>query len=195
MRIIRIGAIALAISLGATVALAQTAPEAKTASVPKGKIAMINSVAFQEQVDEFREAIAGVRRKMEPRAKELQSQAEKIDALNNTLRTQRQILSATRLAEMTETLNQLSREYQRKAEDFQRTMQQEQNAAFDPIASKIGRFAAEYSAKRGIVLLVDLGSGLQSGALIWHDPRVDVTRDFIAEYNKANPVPPAAQKQ
>jgi hypothetical protein len=41
-------------------------------------------------------------------------------------------------------------------------------------------------------MLFDLANALQSGTIVWLDRRIDITEDFIAEYNKANPVPGAA---
>jgi hypothetical protein len=43
-------------------------------------------------------------------------------------------------------------------------------------------------------MLVDISNALQSGVVIWFDPRSDVTKDFISEYNKANPVTSAPPK-
>ena len=40
-------------------------------------------------------------------------------------------------------------------------------------------------------MLIDLANALQSGTLLWYDPRSDITQDFINEYNKANPAPAA----
>jgi outer membrane protein len=68
------------------------------------------------------------------------------------------------------------------------------------VHEKLSKFAESYTASRGIVFLVDLANSMQSGVLVWFDPRSDVTEDFIKEYNKANPVagataPPPAQKK
>ena len=43
-------------------------------------------------------------------------------------------------------------------------------------------------------MLVDISNALQSGVVVWFDPRSDITQDFITEYNKANPVATAATK-
>ena len=97
---------------------------------------------------------------------------------------------------MTEQLEAMKKEYQRKAEDLEADAGRAKDRAFQPLSEKLVKFAQEYTAKRGIVHLVDLGNSLQSGLLLWYDPRTDVTQDFINEYNKANPanVAPATPK-
>jgi hypothetical protein len=88
----------------------------------------------------------------------------------------------------------MKRDYKRKAEDLEAEAGRARDRAFEPISGKLGKFAEDYTAKRGIVMLVDMANALQSGTVVWFDPRSDVTQDFINEYNKANPVTTAATK-
>ncbi|MFY9556884.1 MAG: OmpH family outer membrane protein [Blastocatellia bacterium] len=161
---------------------------AAPAALPKGKVAVINTAAFQEQVDEFKQKIETLNRQFEPRVKEVQGLADKINALETTLKSQSNVLAPAKVAEMTESLEGMKREYQRKGEDLQAEAGRARDKAFEPITGKLGKFAEGYTAKRGIVMLIDLANAVQSGMVIWFDPRADVTKDFIVEYNKANPV-------
>ena len=164
------------------------------ASLPKGKIAVVNTSAFQDQVQEFKQKIEALNRQFEPRVKEVQGLADKINALETTLKSQSGVLTPARVAEMTENLDSMKRDYQRKSEDLQADAGRARDKAFEPITGKLSKFAEDYTAKRGVVMLWDLGNGVQSGTLLWYDPRSDVTQDFINEYNKANPVTTAAPK-
>lgn len=157
-------------------------------SLPKGKIAVIDTAKFQEQVLEFKSKMDALNRQFEPRIKEVQSLADRITALETTLKTQSTALSAAKSAEMTEQLEGMKREYQRKGEDLQADGNRAKQRAFEPISGKLVKFAEQYTAKKGIVLLIDLANADQAGAILWFDPRSDVTQDFISEYNKANPV-------
>ena len=191
---------ALALPLLSVFALAQQpgagAPQkpAGSATPPKGKIALINTAAFQQQVEEFKAKIEALSRQFEARVKETQALADKINALENTLKSQTGVLATAKVAEMTENLESMKREYKRKAEDLEADAGRARDKAFEPITAKLGKFAEDYTAKRGIVMLFDLANALQAGTLIWFDPRNDVTQDFIKEYNKANPVTTAATK-
>src|SRR5262249_33257501 len=155
---------------------AQTAP-----LLPKGKVAVINTTVFQEQVLEFKAKLDELNRQFEGRGKELQGLADQITAQENTIKSQSQngALSAARIAEMTERLDGMKKDYQRKAEDLQAEAGRAKDRAFEPLSNKLVKFAQEYTAKRGIVHLIDLGNSLQSGVLLWYDPRTDVTQDFI----------------
>jgi Skp family chaperone for outer membrane proteins len=164
------------------------------ALLPKGKIAVVNTSAFQEQVQEFKQKIESLNRQFESRVKEVQGLADKINALETTIKSQSGVLTPARVAEMTENLDAMKRDYQRKSEDLQADAGRARDKAFEPITGKLSKFAEDYTAKRGVVMLVDLSNGVQSGTLLWYDPRSDVTQDFINEYNKANPVTTAAPK-
>lgn len=200
MKLFKLALAALALQLLGVSALAQQpgagAPQKPAAPVllPKGKIAVINTAAFQEKVEEFKAKIDSLSRQFEPRVKEVQGLADKINALETTLKSQNGVLAPAKIAEMTENLDSMKRDYKRKAEDLEADAGRARDKAFEPITGKLGKFAEEYTAKRGIVMLVDMANALQSGTVIWFHPGSDVTQDFINEYNKANPVATAATK-
>lgn len=156
--------------------------------LPKGKVAVINTAIFQESVEEFKAKVDQLNRQFEPRVKEVQSLADKINALETTIKSQSGVLTPARVAEMTENLESMKREYQRKGEDLQAEAGRTRDKAFEPITGKLTKFAEDYTAKRGIVVLVDISNAVQSGTVLWFDPRTDVTQDFVNAYNKANPM-------
>jgi Skp family chaperone for outer membrane proteins len=164
------------------------------AVLPKGKIAVVNTGLFQGQVAEFKDKVESLNRQFEPRVKDVQGLADRINALETTLKSQGGVLAAARVAEMTENLESMKREYQRKSEDLQADAGRARDKAFEPITGKLGKFAEDYTAKRGIVMMIDIANAVQSGTVVWFDPRADVTQDFISEYNKANPVTTGAPK-
>jgi Skp family chaperone for outer membrane proteins len=174
----------------AQLAAAQQTPAAQPPALPKGKVAVINTAMFQEQVLEFKSKMEELNRQFEPRVRDVRGLADRITAQENTIKTQGQggALSAARVAEMTEQLEAMKKEYQRKAEDLEADASRAKDRAFEPLTNKLVKFAQDYTAKRGIVHLIDLSNSLNSGFLLWYDQRTDVTADFIAEYNKANPV-------
>jgi outer membrane protein len=197
MKVFKLALAALALQLVGVSALAQQpgagAPPAP-ALLPKGKIAVINTAAFQEKVEEFKAKIDSLNRQFEGRVKEVQGLNDKINALETTLKSQSGVLTPAKVAEMTENLDTMKRDYKRKAEDLEADAGRARDKAFEPITGKLGKFAEGYTAKRGIVMLVDISNAVQSGIVIWFDPRSDITQDFINEYNKANPVATAATK-
>ena len=197
MKLVKLQFAFIALFAISSVALAQqpaaTQPKPSGAPLlPKGKLAVINTGIFQEQVEEFRAKVDQLNRQFEPRVKDVQSLADKINALETTIKSQSAVLTPARVAEMTENLEGMKREYQRKGEDLQAEAGRARDRAFEPITGKLTKFAEDYTAKRGIIVLVDIGNAVQSGTVLWYDPRTDVTQDFVKEYNKANPVATAA---
>ncbi|MEW6127712.1 MAG: OmpH family outer membrane protein [Acidobacteriota bacterium] len=174
-----------------------TAPQ--TPGVPgglKGKLALINTGMLQDAIDEFRAKREALNKQFEPRVREAELLAQQIQTRENTLQTQGDALTPAKKAELTEQIASLKRDYQRKAEDLEADGTRARDLALKPISEKLDRFAREYAAKRGITILVDLANAYNSGHLVWYDQRLDITQDFVKEYNKANPVagaaPPAA---
>ncbi|HXU38843.1 MAG TPA: OmpH family outer membrane protein [Blastocatellia bacterium] len=194
MKLLKLQFVSLTLLLIAVSAFAQQPaaappkPAPGPALLPKGKVAVINTQIFQEQVEEFKAKVDQLNRQFEPRVKEVQSLADKINALETTIKSQSGVLTPARVAEMTENLESMKREYQRKGEDLQAEAGRTRDKAFEPITGKLTKFAEDYTAKRGIVMLVDISNAVQSGTVLWYDPRTDVTQDFVNAYNKANPM-------
>ena len=189
------GTMAVVLSVGAVAFAQQPAvpspPARPPVVVPKGKIAVINTAALQEQINEYRAKMETLNREFEPRVKEVQGLADRITSLENTIKTQANVLSPAKIAESTEQLESMKREYQRKGEDIQAAGAKARDVAFAPINQKLSNFVKDYTVKRGIVLLVDLANDPNANLIVWVDPRSDVTQDFINEYNKMNPMPAA----
>jgi outer membrane protein len=180
----------MAVASSASAQQVSAPPQAGAPSpLPNGKVAVINTSAFQEKIGEFRAKIEQLNRQFEPRIKEVQSLADRINALETTIKTQGSTLTPARIAEMTEQVETMKRDYQRKAEDLQADGNRARNQALEPVSQKLAKFAEEYTKRRGIVFMIDLANALQSNTIIWYDTRTDVTQDFINEYNKAYPVP------
>jgi len=162
---------------------------AAPALLPKGKVAIINSLYFQDQIGEIKAKVETLNRQFEPRMKDIQGLRDRITALETTIDTQRKsgALAAAREAEMIEQLEQMKRDFKRRGEDLQAEGNRASEQAISPINEKVGRFLQEYAQKRGIILLINIANEAQARTVVWFDKRTDVTQDFIAEYNKANP--------
>ena len=189
--------VVLAIAGLAIAASAQAGASQARPAVTKGKIAFINTGIFQDQIGEFKARVEALNRQFEPRVRELQSKGERVAALENTIKTQSGVLTPAKLAETNEQLEREKREYQRKQEDLEADGNRAKDQVLGPIREKLSKFVEAYTEKRGITMLIDLANAIQSNTLVWFDPRADVTQDFVAEYNKTNPVAatPAATPQ
>jgi Skp family chaperone for outer membrane proteins len=157
----------------------------------KGKIAVINTAVFQEQIGEFKVKLDALNKQFEPRIRELDQLAGQIKTREDTLKTQGPALTPAKVAELTEQVESMKRDYQRRGEDLQADGSKARDLALQPVSEKLERFAREYTARKGITVLIDLANAYNAGLIVWLDQRLDVTEDFIKEYNKANGVPAA----
>lgn len=65
-----------------------------------------------------------------------------------------------------------------------------------PVTDKINKFMNQYCQQRNIVVVLDRQVAESSELLVWLRPDVEITEDFINEYNKAYPSStPAAPKK
>jgi hypothetical protein len=82
--------------------------------------------------------------------------------------------------------------YKRSAEDLQNEINRDVEVSLAPVQKKLSDFLEAYANRNNIVLILNVAVAYQSGALAYATQAIDITDDFIAEYNKANPVPGAA---
>ena len=82
-----------------------------------------------------------------------------------------------------EEADRLEVQIKRKAEDAQASYQKESLAVLDPMQKEIAEALAAYAQSKGISLLIDLNRV----PVIYSAPSLDITKEFIAEYNRTHP--------
>jgi Skp family chaperone for outer membrane proteins len=191
MRQIKLGvATALAMAMTASLATAQNATQAGVAGVlPDGKIAVINTAVFQEKIGELKQKYEQVNNQFQDRYKELQSLNNQVTQMENDLTTKASVLPAEKVQEMRDQFEAMKKQGQRKYEDFQTDISKALDSQTKPVRDKLGQFIQNYASQRGIILIIRLPEAYQTGTLAFAAASVDITDDFINEYNKANPVP------
>jgi outer membrane protein len=194
--------IAFAIVASLTVAaLAQTqAPPARPASSgaapaaaatggtgAEGKIAYINTARFGEGINELKEKLTALNAEFQPKMKELESLETDVNNLKNKIQTQGNTVSAAVRNGWVEEGTEKERQLKRKAEDYKAMGDKRQAELTQPIYEKIGKFLESYSQQRGIVMVLEGGAVQQTGVVLYASLASDITEDFMALYNKANP--------
>jgi len=170
-----------------TIAASAQQPGGATAAQAKTKIAFIDVPRLQEGVLEYRARIEALNKQFEPRVKEIQGLTDRISALETTIKTQAGLTPA-RVAELTDQIETMKREQKRKSEDLQADGEKATSQSLSPINEKLGKALANFSTKRGIWIVINAASAMESQSMLWYDRRADITEEFIREYNAANPV-------
>jgi Skp family chaperone for outer membrane proteins len=168
------------------------APRAGTAAAsPDGKIAVINTGVFMERIQELKSKQDQVSKKYEPRVNALRDQQAQINKLQNDIKAQANVVPPEKLQQMQDQLQQLQRQYNRAAEDLQGEIGKEGEALMQPVRQKLSDFVKAYATQRNIIMILDLPGSYNAGMIAFYNQAIDITDDFINEYNRANPVPGA----
>jgi len=176
---------------------APTAPRTGTAPAASGpladgKVAVINTSIFADKIFELKAKAETVNKKYEPQFKDLDAMKQQVATLETSIKTQGPNLTQDALQKLQDQYTQLGTAYKRKGEDLQAAYNKEADIAIGPVRQKLEDFVRDYASKRGIVLILDLPGSYQAGIIGYFNQAIDITDDFVAEYNKANPVPGAA---
>ncbi len=199
---IRFAAFAAVILAAVTsVASAQQATQAGVgAAIPDGKIAVINTQAFPDGINELKQKYDQVSNQFKDRSTRLQEAQTRLAGMENDIKTKGNVLKPDDFAKLQQDYEDLKKRSQREFEDAKAEYERTVETTTRPVRDKLYQFLQSYATQRGIVMIINLAGAAQSGTLAYWNPGADVTEDFITEYNKANPVagasaaPPAATK-
>jgi outer membrane protein len=190
---------ALLTALTATGSAQQATQAGVGAALPDGKVAVINTQVFPGTILELKQKYEQVNNQFKDRFQKLQAMAEQMKGMENDLRTKQNVLTADKYQELQASYTDLKKRGEREQEDFNADADKALDAATKPVRDKMTQFLNTYAAKRNIVVVINLAGAAQSGSLAYWNPGLDITEDFVSEYNKANPVagvtatPPATQ--
>lgn len=183
---------ALAVAILAAVAGSASAQTAAPAQLPDGKVAVINTTIFPEQIAELKQKYTLVENQFKDRFQRLQTLDNELKQMETEIRAKSAAYTPEKLQEMQTTYEGKKRQGSRDFEDFKADYDKAVETATKPVRDKLLQFMQSYAGQRGIVMIINLAGAAQTGSLAYWNPGADVTQDFIAEYNKANPVPGGA---
>jgi Skp family chaperone for outer membrane proteins len=158
-------------------------------AIQPARIAVIDSRAFSAEngIQQLLQQVKQVNDRFRPRYDELQKLQAEVQALEDDIRTKSANWTLDVRQQRQEQLDRKKTDGQRLSEDLQREYQREMQKVTGPISERVETLLDQYAAKRGITMILDLAPLNQAGAVPYFDQAIDVTRDFINEYNRANP--------
>ena len=192
MKVFRISIAAIVFAAFAIIAYTQTrpagnaaAPATRPAAAP-ANIAVIDSSAFMDPkagITRVMNALKGLETKFQPLRTELRGMRDRLTTLRADIEKKRSIQDQRMTAQQIEEADRLEVQIKRKAEDAQVSYQKDSLAALEPLQKDIANALNAYSQAKGISILIDMNRV----PLIYAAPTLDVTRDFIADYNRTHP--------
>lgn len=181
MKVFRIVVAVAAFAAFTILAQTQTRPAATPTT-----FAIIDSAAFSDEkagIARVMVAMQALETKFLPLRNELRTMRDRLTTMRSDIQKKRMVQDANLTAKQTEDANRLEVDIKRKAEDAQASYQRETAAALDPLQKDIGTALTAYAQSKGITLLIDANRV----PILYAASQVDITRDFIADYNRTHP--------
>lgn len=171
-----------AVGFAAITILAQT----QTRPAAPANIAIIDSSAFSDEKNGIARVMAAMQQletKFTPLRTEIRGMRERLSTMRSDLQKKRGIQDAATTAKQADEANRLEIEIKRKAEDAQASYQRESVAMLDPLQKDIGNALTAYAQSKGVTLLIDANRV----PIIYAASSLDITKEFIADYNRTHP--------
>lgn len=149
-------------------------------------IGIIDSALFSHEKNGIGRVMAGMRQldvKFEPLRTEIRGMVERLNTMRSDLQKKRGIQDAQTTARQAEEAERLELQIKRKQEDAQVSYQKETRAVLEPLQADIANALTTYAQQKGITLVLDANRV----PIIYAASSLDITHDFIAEYNRTHP--------
>lgn len=162
--------------------------------MPRTKIAVIYSGAFQDPkagIARFAVTINKLNAEFQPIQNELNQTSQRLRALQEEITKMQQGTTPATPVQIQTKLNQLDdqkKQYQRRGEDAQANYQRRRTELLLPLQEDVGKALDAFGKANGITMILD-GSQVP---LVYAADTIDVTKAFIADYNRKNPATAAA---
>jgi|SRR5687767_934275 len=171
-----------------------TSTPPQTAAVPRSKIAVIYSGAFQdakEGITRFASTVTKLNAEFQPIQNELNQTAQRLNALQEEIKKmQGGTAPATpqQIQAKIEQFDTQKKAYDRKGEDARLNYQRRRGELLMPLQEDVGKALDVFGKANGITMIID---GTQV-PLVYAADTIDITKAFIADYNRRNPATTAA---
>jgi Skp family chaperone for outer membrane proteins len=198
----RVGILALGLVFSAVFA-ASTFAQPGTVSAPAaGKVVWLDSTAFGDDKDgiaKYVQAQKSLETEMTPKANELKALQTQMQTLQNDIAGLQKQADTNPAADKTALARQIQektdqgqakqREFEFKQKDAQAWYSKRSAEVLNPISQQIMKTLSDYAKVKGFTVILDIavmaGDGQSPGSLLYLDPSADITKDFIAYFNKS----------
>jgi len=149
-----------------------------------GKIGFLDAERAVSSVQEGKAQLQALEDWATPRQQRVEELRAKAVELNNQLNTQRNVASASVLAELEEQLLRAQRDFEDAGRAYNRNIDAKQNELLSEVATKIGQVASEYAAANDF----DAVFLLQAQPLAYFRESSNITDIVIRLYDEKFPV-------
>lgn len=158
----------------------------------EGKVAIVFFPYFRDGIQEMKVKLDALNAEFEPRNKEMQVLQDRLQNLKTQIQNATGTVTASVRQAWVDEGTEKEKLLKRMQEDTEALAKKRFEEVGNPIQEKILAFLQTYAQQRGIVVVFEGGALYQNGLVLFASGAVNITEDFIKEYNKANPVAGAA---
>lgn len=163
-----------------------TAASAPGVNITEARIAIVDTAAFSDEklgITRLVNAARTVDKEFEPRRTELRTIQATLQKLADDMSKTAPLQEPRVTEQKREQAEKLKREFDFKTQEAQAAYGKRAQEITGPISEDIGRNIDAYAKQRNITLIIDA----RQVPILYAVSTIDITRDFIAEYNKRNP--------
>jgi outer membrane protein len=156
-----------------------------------GKLAIIDSSFFADEkngIARVVNAMKGINAQFQPQQTELQGMATRYQTLVDEIQKTSTVADPKTIQAKTDQAELLKRDIERKQQDAQAAVERRQREVLGPLQEDVFNALQGYAQSRGIAIVIDMNRV----PVLFVADSVDITRDFITEYNRTHPATTAA---
>jgi outer membrane protein len=179
-------------------AVAQNQPAVAPTVMNQGQAAPVPSVGshpFKVAVIEIQSAILGTKdgqkatqefaTRFDPRKKELEQKAAEIKDLQDKLQRGGVAMADAAKQDLTRTIEQKTKSYNRAMEDANAEFQAEQSKVLDDLGQKMMQVIERYAQANGYAVVIDVSN--PQTPVMYASSSANITKDIVALYDKTLP--------
>jgi len=149
---------------------------------PTTKVGIINFNQAIVATKDGQKAAGELQVKFEPKKKELEELQQQIAGMQAKIRSGGNTLSEESKQKIARDIDEKTKQYNRKTEDAQAELEQEQQKIFNELGGKMYVVISKYAQDHGYSLILDVSS--QQVPVLFFANNLDITRDIIDMYDK-----------
>ena len=177
-----------ALTIFVQILLTTDATSAETVPTPAApaNIGIIDSSAFSDEKAGIARVMAALQQletKFQPLRTELRGMRERLSTMRSDIQKKRAVQDAATTARQIDEADRLEVQIKRKAEDAGTSYQRESAAITEPLQKDILTALNAYAQAKGITLVIDANRV----PILYAASSIDITRDFINDYNRTHP--------
>ena len=164
--------------IGAAAGLAQAQGQAPT------KIGIINMQQAILATKDGQKANQDLNAKYAGRKQELDKMQSSLTSMNDQLTKGSATMSDDAKAKMARDMDSLKKDFQRKSEDFDTDVNQDESRLVNDLGQKMYDVIIKYATQNGLSMVIDVSN---QGPVLWADQTVNIGEAIVKLYDQAHP--------